>query len=181
MLPFLAALVQRFVDGPDATYSNANATPFKPTPLIATFTNDGQINQLAAELGVFDGQEPLPADRVLEGRTDVASRYVSMWGTIGFERLSCAVDDAASAGGRNVTEQRFVRIVLNNVVYLVLDCQSGPGRSCPLEQYAALLRRKQAVARGFATVCGIGGAVPCVKKSILLTDLGLPFEYVVRP
>ena len=61
MLPFLTAVVQRFVDGPNATYTNGyGSTPFQPPALIATFTNDGQINQLAAAIGVFDDQEQLP-------------------------------------------------------------------------------------------------------------------------
>jgi len=28
------------------------------------FTNDGQINQLAAEIGVFDQQKPLPSTKI---------------------------------------------------------------------------------------------------------------------
>ena len=42
MVPFLAALVQRMVDGPDACDSYVNSTgAFHPNPPIATFTNDG--------------------------------------------------------------------------------------------------------------------------------------------
>lgn len=77
MLPFLTEVVQRLVDGPNATYTNSNSSePFHPNQLIATFTNDGQINQLAAAIGVFDDQPQLPATYVPANRTFRASRFV---------------------------------------------------------------------------------------------------------
>ncbi|GAB7349306.1 hypothetical protein MBLNU459_g8447t1 [Dothideomycetes sp. NU459] len=171
MLPFLTAVVQRFVDGPNATYHDKNGGAFSPPPLIATFTNDGQINQLAAAIGVFDGQSQLPATRVLAQRTFRSSYFVSMRGTITFERLSC--------GG-----SKFMRIKLNDVVYPVPECQSGPGRSCPLAQYQALIAAKSVAAGDFEVACGIANSsvVPAgQEKTTFLTDLSLPFEYVVKP
>ena len=103
MLPVLSAIVQRLTDGPNHTYVTANST-FTPPPLAAMFTNDGQINQLASEIGVFDQQTPLPADHIPPGQIYIASHYVSMRGTITFERLNC-------------NSAYFVRIALNDVVY----------------------------------------------------------------
>jgi len=55
MLSFLTELVEHFVNGPDEPNTSANSsTPFRPNPLIAIFSNDGQVNQLAAAIGVFD-------------------------------------------------------------------------------------------------------------------------------
>jgi len=53
MLPVLKGLIQRFVDGPNATYLNFDGTTFVSNTLIVGFTNDGQINQLAAEIGIL--------------------------------------------------------------------------------------------------------------------------------
>jgi len=81
MLPFLTDLVKHFVDGPNATYPSSNATaatPFHPNPLIATFTNDGQINQLAAAIGVFDDEPQLPATHIPSNRKFRASNFVPM-------------------------------------------------------------------------------------------------------
>lgn len=64
MQPVLNAIVQRLVDGPNKTYINSNGQSWTPGPLIPMFTNDGQINQLAAEIGVFDQQKPLPSTKI---------------------------------------------------------------------------------------------------------------------
>lgn len=104
MLPVLKAIIQRFQNGPNHTYVNSAGQLWKPSPLMAMFTNDGQINQLASVIGVFDEQQPLPATHMLQDRLFVASHFVPMKGTVGFERLSC--------GG-----EIFVRVLLNNVVY----------------------------------------------------------------
>lgn len=172
MLPFLTAVVQRFVDGPNRTYPQGNGSAvFAPPPLIATFTNDGQINQLAAAIGVFDDQPQLPSTYAPANRTSRSSYFVSMRGTISFERLACGTEN-------------FMRIKLNDVVYPVPECQSGPGRSCPLPLYQALVAKKSAVAGDFEIACGIANSsvVPIGQdRTTFLTDLNLPFEYVVKP
>ncbi|KAK6426506.1 hypothetical protein LTR95_016123 [Oleoguttula sp. CCFEE 5521] len=173
MLPFLVALVQRFVDGPNATYVNANGTsPFTPNPLIATFTNDGQISQLAAALGIYDDQKPLSATRIDKNRIYISSTFVTLRGTIGFERLNC--------GSKGL----YMRIKLNDQVYPVAGCQGGPGKSCSLSKYQALVAKKNAAFGGFVNACGIANSslVPAGQdKTTFLTNLGLPFEYVFRP
>lgn len=174
MLPFLTAVVERFVDGPNASYPDGNGTSaFHPPMLIATFTNDGQINQLAAAIGVFDNQPQLPDTYILTNRTFKASNFVTMRGTIGFERLSCG-----AAGSK------YMRIKLNDAVYPVVGCQSGPGSSCPLLQYQNIVANKSAKAGDFEATCGIANSsvVPIGQdKTTFLTDLNLPFEYVVKP
>lgn len=173
MLPFLTALIQRFVDGPNASYTNANGTsPFTPNKLTATFTNDGQINQLAAAVGVFDSQAPLPATRRPNNRLFKASNFVPMKGTIGFERLNC--------GSKGL----YMRIKLDNVVYPVANCQGGPGKSCKLSEYQKLIEKKNKAFGDFEEACGIANTsvVPVgQEKTTFLTDLGLPFEYVIKP
>lgn len=149
MLPVLNAIVQRLRNGPNVTYTNSLGQPFTAPALIATFTNDGEINQLASEIGVFDNQTPLPSTYVPSSyvcpsslmhlhitdqhfKNFVASRYVSMKGTISFERLNCS-------------GSHYIRVLLNDAVYPVVGCTSGPGNSCPIEQYAALIANKTGV------------------------------------
>ena len=173
MLPFLTALVQRFVDGPNATYTSANGTsPFTPNKLTATFTNDGQINQLAAAVGVFDNEPPLSADKLHKSRLFKSSNFVTMRGTIGFERLNC--------GSKGL----YMRVKFDDVVYPVANCQNGPGNSCKLQDYQKLVAKKAKAAGDFEEACGIANSsvVPVGQdKTTFLTDLGLPFEYVVKP
>jgi len=173
MLPFLTAIIERFTDGPNATYhssSSNNSSTFHPNPLIATFANDGQISQLAAATGVFDHQPPLPITYMPEDRTYKATNINPMRGTVGFERLNCG-----SAG-------LFVRVKFNDAVYPVADCQSGPGRSCPLDEYRALIEGKSEAFGDWQEQCGnpegerVEGA-----ETTFLRDLGLPFVFAVEP
>ncbi|KAF2094679.1 phosphoglycerate mutase-like protein [Rhizodiscina lignyota] len=171
MLPFLAAVVQRFMDGPNKTYTSSDGTKFTPPPLIGTFTNDGQINQLASTIGVFDDQAPLPANHIPPRQKYIASRYVTMRGTIGFERLNCK-------------GKQYMRTLLNDAVYPVVGCDSGPGCSCPLNEYAQLVARKQKEAGNFVDVCfgaAAHAAVNGTAKTTFLTDLALPWERKVVP
>ncbi|KAF4536891.1 Histidine phosphatase superfamily clade-2 [Lasiodiplodia theobromae] len=171
MLPFLLGLVQRFQDGPNATYVDSNGDSWTPPPLTAAFTNDGQVSQLAAAVGVFDNLPDLPGDHLLANRTFRASRYVTMKGTVGFERLNCA------------DEGLYMRVKLNDVVYPIRGCEDGPGRSCGLDAYEKLLGDKLEAAGGFREVCNVTDTtVPeGEEKTTFLWDRALPFESLARP
>jgi hypothetical protein len=175
MVPVVDGLVKRFVDGPKATYTNSDGSTFVPPKLIVGFSNDGQMNQLVAALGVFDKEPQLPGNRMPRDRKFVASRFVSMRGTAGFERLSC------SKRGRGT--ETYVRIRLNNVVYPVAGCQSGPGKSCPLKEYQKLIQGKLAQAGNFSKICNVTNpAIPGdVNSATFFTDVTLPFQTLVKP
>ncbi|OAL24112.1 hypothetical protein AYO20_10724 [Fonsecaea nubica] len=188
MLPFLSALVSRFTDGPKKTYTSTDGTTFTPPALIVTFTNDAQINQLVSQIGVFDDQEALPSDNIPKNQRYISSRYVTMRGTVGFERLTCT----AASEKNNQSASQFLRVILNDVVYPVVGCDSGPGSSCPLAQYADLVAQKQTQAGTFVDACfganqtaakatlaaaGIDGT----PRTTFLTDLAVPFAFKVKP
>ncbi|EJT76701.1 acid phosphatase PHO1 [Gaeumannomyces tritici R3-111a-1] len=101
MVPFLDALVARFVEGPDADRGVGpdGKSEFAVPKLLMNFLNDGQLNQLAAAIGVFDEQQPLPTDRIAEDRLWRSSRISPMRGTIAFERLTCRVSGGGGGGG----------------------------------------------------------------------------------
>ncbi|KAF2771338.1 multiple inositol polyphosphate phosphatase [Teratosphaeria nubilosa] len=173
MLQFLTDLVNVFVSGPNASYSNCNSsTSFTSPRLIATFTNDGQVNQLASAIGVFDQQAQLPSTYIPTDRIFKATAFDTMRGTIGFERLNC--------GSKGL----FMRLKLNEQVYPVPYCKQGPGQSCPLKQYQSIIANKTAAFGDFEVACGISNSsvVPLGKdRTTFLTDLSLPWEYVVKP
>lgn len=174
MVPVLDGLVQRFVDGPKATYKNSDGSTFTPPSLIAAFSNDGQMNQLVAALGVFDKEAQLPADNIPKNRLFRASNFVTMRGTVGFERLSCS-----SKGGNEV----YVRIRLNNVVYPVSGCQDGPGKSCSLGKYQKIVKSKLKAAGDFSKICNVTNpAIPGNQNSAtFFTDIKLPFMSLIKP
>ncbi|KAI1613080.1 putative histidine acid phosphatase [Exophiala viscosa] len=172
MLPVLNNIIQRFQDGPNKTYTSSDGSSFQPPPLAAMFTNDGQINQLVSQIGVFDDQAPLPSTYIPAGNKYVASHYVSMRGTIGFERLTCS-------------SKHYMRLTLNDVVYSVPSCKSGPGQSCPLDTYAALIANKTAAAGTYPEICQLNVTEPTqaelTMKATFLQDDALSWGYFVAP
>lgn len=216
MLPTLAMLIERFVDGPDATYSLHNST-FQSPKLLASFSNDGQINQLVAASGVFDNEPPLPSNMTLLNRKFRASRLTPMRGTITFERLTCfapemppdpssgcVVGSSHSASGPSTlrthdtatrstnTQKRddditkpsgvYVRVLLNDVVYPIANCDSGPGASCQLSRYQNIVKDKLAKAGDFPNLCNTTNASFSKKpQSTFFMDNTLPFMHPIKP
>ncbi|KAE8147978.1 histidine phosphatase superfamily [Aspergillus avenaceus] len=162
MLPVLRGIVDLLRDGPTATARGNSSTLLLPR-LIVAFTHDNQINELASVLGVFDGQKALSPHRIDE-RVYVSSNVNPMRGTIAFERLNCAASE-----GQTV----HVRVLLNDAVYPIPSCRTGPGSSCLLEEYANYVGGDS-----FASVCGVSNATESVG---FFRDLTLPFLRVVRP
>ncbi|KAK6209213.1 hypothetical protein LQW54_006533 [Pestalotiopsis sp. IQ-011] len=100
MTPFLNALVGLLAQGPIITGTQADGSDFTLPNLLMSFLNDGQLTELVTASGVFDDQEALSATEKDDDRLWVGSRYVSMRGTIAFERLNCIV--GAGAGNTPV-------------------------------------------------------------------------------
>ncbi|AEO60610.1 histidine acid phosphatase [Thermothelomyces thermophilus ATCC 42464] len=184
MAPFLNALMQRFVDGPDAQGIAKGGALFKVPRLLMNFVNDGQLIQLAAATGVFDKQKPLPVNYIPRDRLWRSSRISPMRGTIAFERLNCRVRN--SHGGWGLAREKnetFVRIRINEAVYPVPGCQGGPGQSCRLTDYAAYIARKVKAIGSFAALCN--ATDPATPRTVLgasfLTDLDQPHLQIVTP
>ncbi|KAJ6195985.1 acid phosphatase PHO12 precursor [Bipolaris maydis] len=186
MLPVIDMAVQRFVDGPNATYKTANGT-FTPPNIMANFANDGQINQLAAMIGVFDSQPPLPANVSLSDRLFRSSQVVKMRGTVAFERLFCATTAPSSTyrhherrNGTNVNDV-YMRIRINEVVYPVTGCTSGPGSSCPLSEYQQIIQKKRAEAGDVTKMCNMTDTnLASQPKATFFFDNTLPWQVVVK-
>ncbi|RMZ67995.1 histidine acid phosphatase [Pyrenophora seminiperda CCB06] len=197
MLPVVDMAVQRFVDGPNATYKTGNGI-FTPPKIMASFTNDGQINQIAAAIGVFDNQQQLPGNMSLPNRLFRSSQIVKMRGTVAFERLSCTASAPNSThiyphvhkisncstptGPLKPAEETYMRIRINDVVYPVVNCTSGPGSSCPLLQYQDVIKKKREEAGDFTKLCNMtGGGLAGQPKATFFFDNTLPWQVVVKP
>ncbi|KAL2128453.1 hypothetical protein VTI74DRAFT_9179 [Chaetomium olivicolor] len=96
MMPFVNSLVGLLTQGPNVTGTFANGTTFTLPKLIMAFMNDGQITEITNAIGVFDDQIPLNPSERDDGRLYMASRFVTMRGTVALERLNCLVEDGAS-------------------------------------------------------------------------------------
>ncbi|KAH9862982.1 hypothetical protein J1614_010711 [Plenodomus biglobosus] len=178
MLPIIDMVTRRFVDGPEARYKIGNST-FIPPKVMASFSNDGQINQIIAATGVFDNEPQLPGNMTLPDRLFRASRLTPMRGTVAFERLSCA--SSAYTHDRTGNET-YVRIRLNEVVYPVAGCTSGPGSSCPLTQYKAMVENKLATVGSFTKLCNTtNSSFSAQPLANFFMDNTLPFATAIKP
>ncbi|CAI4213546.1 unnamed protein product [Parascedosporium putredinis] len=173
MTPFLDALIDVFVQGPTVKGVGFDGSSFQVPSLLVSFLNDGQLTELVTSSGVFDDQEPLSATEKDDDRLWVGNRFITMKGTIAFERLTCLVpaegnnstttttsDFSASPtttrrctpkntqvpvfGDEGYVNATYVRIKLNDQVYPVPSCKDGPGSSCGLEDYARYVKSKKA-------------------------------------
>lgn len=189
MLPFLNSLVGHLEDGPGQVGKSKNGSQFAVPDIMAAFLNDGQLTELVAATGVMSDQTPLNGSSIPDSWKYVASRFVSMRGTVAFERLNCSIseeeqsacDSPKPPSNSTIGPERdtYVRILLNDAVYPVPECQDGPGRSCRLEEYAAITAKKLAAAGDLRTKCNVTAAVQGVagngtsgKGASFFTDLG---------
>lgn len=175
MVPFLHALVDRFVKGPGETGKGFHGEPFDVPKLLLSFLNDGQLVELAVASGAFDGVGDLPTDHIAQDRLWRSSNISPMRGTIAFERLNCIVSGTNSTSTATTTTLRrtcrprrtstpaisrqgsrnetFIRIRLNEAVYPLPSCQDGPGKSCSVRKYSSYLSDKLVKNGKFADIC----------------------------
>ena len=90
MLPFLSGVVDLIAKGPGQNGTAADGSSFAVPKLLTAFANDGQMTSLVANLGVFDDQTTLSATAIPAIWRYVSSRFISMRGTVAFERYTCA-------------------------------------------------------------------------------------------
>ncbi|KAF6825852.1 histidine acid [Colletotrichum musicola] len=204
MTPFLNALMGVFGEGPSVTGQRADGSSFKLPKLIMSFLNDGQLNQLVTASGVFDEQKPLSSTEKDDNRQWQSSRYTTMRGTIAFERLNCLAPGNGTSGNstqfssasvrRNSSKPplrqapqaqnaTYVRIRLNDAVYPLPSCKSGPGSSCLLSEYQKYVSEKLEAQGNWITTCNVTtpGAPTEVKGASFYTDLSSPWLSLVSP
>ncbi|KAG9085307.1 PHOsphatase [Ceratobasidium sp. UAMH 11750] len=129
MLPYLEATAILLSNGPGYKYP----TGFTPPPIVVSFTHDHQINELATALGVFNTPGPLLPDKIKSNRRYVVSRIFPMAGRIAFERMTCSTTPKPTV---------HVRVRVNDAVYPLIECQNGPGKMCPLEDFENIVKKK---------------------------------------
>jgi hypothetical protein len=103
MLPFLNGLINLLAKGPGINGTAKDGSVFALPNILTAFSNDGQLTQLVAASGVFDDQTPLLGTAIPTDWKYISSRFVSMRGTIAFERLSCAVSSKPASAFKTST------------------------------------------------------------------------------
>jgi acid phosphatase len=111
--------------------------------------HDGDIAPMVTALDVINDEEHLPITHVLHDRKWRKSQVSPMGGRIIFELLSCSANNSRS------TPEKFVRLNINDGITALPDCNSGPGKSCSLSDFAARTKRKGEEVGDFRELCGL--------------------------
>ncbi|KAH0555685.1 hypothetical protein GP486_006372 [Trichoglossum hirsutum] len=132
-------------------------------PLFFSFVHDSDIVAMVAALGIFTDSEKLPIDRVPDKRRWRTSQMTPMGGRVIFERLACSHPRASSDDDDDdddAEQQLYVRVNVNDGIVEIPHCGSGPGSSCPLERFVALVAQRGAEAGDFREKCNLSKDSP---------------------
>ncbi|ROV87494.1 hypothetical protein VMCG_10507 [Cytospora schulzeri] len=191
MMPYLNALVGLLEQGPGINGTAADGSNFTLPSLLTTFLNDGQLAELVTASGVFDDEPVFSGTEMNPDRLFVASHFVTMRGTIAFERLNCVANNASSSQAHLLrrhenttsTNATYVRIKLNDAVYTLPSCKDGPGQSCLLSDYVKYVADKYAAEGNWVTNCNVtaADAPTVVQGASFYTDLTSPWLQQLNP
>lgn len=138
-----------------SAYGNATATLLKDNStdtgnLFFSFAHDTDLMRYVTALGLFDKDQPLPVDHIEFNRFFLSSEIVPMGARLITERLSCYNETSKS-------DDKYVRLLLNDQVVPYPNCTSGPGYSCPLDTYLDIIESKTF---DFVTECNMNSSTP---------------------
>ncbi|KAF2036313.1 phosphoglycerate mutase-like protein [Setomelanomma holmii] len=119
-------------------------------PLFFSFVHDGDIAPMMTALNVINDVEHLPVTHIAHDRKWRKSQVSPMGGRVIFELLSCHVKDAPGP-------EKFVRLNVNDGITALPDCNSGPGKSCPLGQFVSRTKERGVEVGDFRELCGLSG------------------------
>ncbi|KAL8839654.1 MAG: hypothetical protein Q9170_001660 [Blastenia crenularia] len=125
-----------------------------------SFVHDGDIIPMIAALDLLPSNEHLPVTYQPESRAWRTSQVVPMNGRIIFERLTCRSSARGSDGADRGTLEHSVRVNVNDGVIAIPQCSAGPGSSCPLGDFLALVHRRGKEIGVFGKMCGLGDDAP---------------------
>ncbi|KAI5301208.1 acid phosphatase pho5 [Ascosphaera atra] len=135
----------------NATLRALNEGPQKNSPLLFNFAHDTNLLPLITALDIVTpDHDKLPRDRVVFDSKWQFGEIISMGGRMVFERLNCSETPMNDEG-------LYVRMVLNEGVIPLNECQGGPGYSCPLTNFIEIYQKKMP---NFAEQCGLPKKYP---------------------
>lgn len=175
-LPFLDGLMSLLSEGPGQQGKGPDGANFTLPSLLMAFLNDNQIAEMTAAMGIFDGQAALPINHLPQNHLYNVAHFVTMRGTVAFEVLDCPASWSK-------TDNKYIRILLNDAVYPLPNCRNGPGSSCLLSEYASYIHKKNAAAGELKDYCNVttAGAPTNIDGAGFFTDLTLDYLTFLKP
>ncbi|CAI6260895.1 unnamed protein product [Periconia digitata] len=117
-------------------------------PLFFSFVHDGDIAPVITALGILSDNEHLPITHIKHDRRWRKSQILPMGGRTILEVLSCQVTGASSPA-------KFVRLNINDGITAIPDCDTGPGKSCALPEFARKIKTTGQQVGDFREKCGL--------------------------
>lgn len=105
---------------------------------------------MMSALDVINDAQHLPTTHIAHDRKWRKSQVSPMGGRVIFELLSCSSNGAAQDA-----PAKFIRLNINDGITALPDCNSGPGKGCPLADFAARTKRKGEEVEDFKELCGL--------------------------
>lgn len=119
--------------------------------MFLSVTHREMLPIILVALGLFNQSMPLSTNEINPDRLWKTSFILPFLGRIALERLQCS--------SRHMNGS-FVRILVNSVVKPVSTCSNGPGQSCPLNDFAQYIERRQAQYGQFSRTCQRDSILP---------------------
>jgi broad specificity phosphatase PhoE len=111
---------------------------------------------VATALGLFNSSsnaaEQFPTDHINWTRAWRMSDLIPFLGHVGMEKMTCD-RGGALADGKSRGNQEFVRFIANTAPRPIPACQSGPGASCPFDEFRDLIGEGAENHKDFHRVC----------------------------
>ncbi|KAL8693879.1 MAG: hypothetical protein Q9218_001388 [Villophora microphyllina] len=138
----------------DAT---ANLLPKGPDAgrLFFSFVHDGDIVPMLAALDIFPSKTHLPVTHREKNQAWKMSQVVPMNGRVILERLTCEPSSKDRGGDPRQLQRHHVRINVNDGIIALPNCSSGPGASCPLQDFLAIVQERGREVGNFRKMCGV--------------------------
>jgi hypothetical protein len=104
---------------------------------------------IATALGIFNSSsaavEEFPTDRINWVRAWRMSDLIPFLGHVGMEKMTC--------DGRPGREGEYIRVIANTAPRPITWCQSGPGASCPFDEWVDIILNGSNRYKDFEKVC----------------------------
>ena len=123
--------------------------------LTSFSVHDGNIVPMLSSLDIMIDDGPLPVTHVQQSRKWRTSQVTPMGGRTILEVVSCSMGTDLQRD-----HSKFVRLNINDGIVPIPGCENGPGRSCPLDQFAARVKDRGEEVGDFRTICGLKEDAP---------------------
>ncbi|KAI9879340.1 MAG: acid phosphatase pho5 [Pleopsidium flavum] len=121
--------------------------------MFFSFVHDGDIVPMLAALDLFHDDDLLPVTHVAVDRRWRTSPITPMGGRFIFERLACPSSSSSTSAGGHA--DIFIRININDGIVSIPGCKDGPGKSCALDRFLEIVKRRGEEVGDFRKKCGL--------------------------